>query len=326
LDIQRSDSVRPKRPRRTNHPTSPAEGKKKKKRRLRRVSCLNQDVGPSAPAAEEVLVPVFADADPNGCDPTDAEPNGCNPAKVNPNGCTVRVIDEDEEEEEEIPLIRKNSRRYIASGESSGVPSPAFSALVGLQELSLANFDQTLENMVPEDLLSEPVDGGMMEICANVPDAGLELSRAASRASSTLERGLMSQEAGLDCSVPMEVVEGPLALEVAVTRGSDLKDGASVYPAPEGVAEDDPTRMGSLSYDPAPEGVRVGSPSHTSIDVHVGSSPPHSGCMAAARASSQEVALEVGAPDDRVLISADDSKLVPTDALRIAPAGDPSSS
>jgi hypothetical protein len=141
LDIQRSDSIRPKRPRRTNHPTSPVEGKKKKKRRLRRVSCLNQDAGPSAPATEEVLVPVFADADPNGCDPTDAKPNWCNPAKVNPNGCTVRVIDEDEEEEEEIPLIRKNSRCYIASGESSGVPSPALSALVGLQELSLANFD-----------------------------------------------------------------------------------------------------------------------------------------------------------------------------------------
>jgi hypothetical protein len=42
--------------------------------------------------------------------------------------------------------------------------------------LSLANFDQTLEDMVPEDLLSEPADGGMMEVCADVPDAGLELS------------------------------------------------------------------------------------------------------------------------------------------------------
>jgi hypothetical protein len=201
LDTQRSDSIRPKRPRRTNPPTSPAEGKKKKKRHLRRVSCLNQDVGPYAPAAEEVPVPVFAEADPNGCDPTDAEPNGCdlddveptgcNPAKVEPNGCTVRIIDEDEEEEE-ISLIQKNSRRYIANGESSGVPSPALSALVGLQELSLANFDQTLEDMVPEDLLSEPTDGGMMEVCADVLDAELELSRAASRASSTLERGLKS--------------------------------------------------------------------------------------------------------------------------------------
>jgi hypothetical protein len=336
LDTQRSDSIHLKRPRRTNHPTSPAEGKKKKKRRLHRVSCLNQDAGPSAPAAEEVPVPVFAEADPNGCDLTDAEPNGCdlddvepngcNPAKVDPNGCTVCIIDEDEEEEEEIPLIRKNSWRYIASGESSGVPSPALSALVGLQELSLANFDQTLEDMVLEDLLSEPADGEMMEICADVPDAGLELSRAASRASSTLERGLKSQEAGLDCSVPMEVVEGPSALEVAVTKGSVLKDGASVYPAPEGVAGDDPAQMGSASYDLAPEGVRVGSPSHTSMDVHVGSSPPHFGCMAAARASGQKVALEADAPDDRVLISTDGTKLVPTDALRIAPVGDPSSS
>jgi hypothetical protein len=200
------------------------------------------------------------------------------------------------------------------------------SALVGLQELSLANFDQTLEDMVPKDLLSEPADGGMMEICADVPDAGLELSRAASRASSTLERGLKSQEAGLDCSVPMEVVEGPSALEVAVTEGLVLKDGASVNPAPEGVAGDDPARMGSVSYDLAPEGVRVGSPSHTSMDVHVGSSSPHSGCMAAPRASGQEVALEVSAPDDRVLISADDTELVPTDALQIASVGNPSSS
>jgi hypothetical protein len=246
LDTQRSDSICPKRPRRTNHPTSPAEGKKKKKRHLRRVSCLNQDAGPSTPAAEEVLVPVFAEADPNGCDPTDAEPNGCdlddvdpngcNPAKVDHNGCTVHIIDEDEEEEEEMPLIRKNSR-YIASGESSGVPSPTLSALVGPQELSLANFDQTLEDMVPKDLLSEPADGGMMEICADVRDVGLELSRAASHASSSLERGLTSQEAGLDCSVPMEVVEGPSALEVAVTEGSVLKDGASVYPAPRVLPE-----------------------------------------------------------------------------------------
>jgi hypothetical protein len=314
LDIQRSDSIRPKRPRRTNHPTSPAEGKKKKKRWLQRVSCLDQDVGPSAPAAGEVPVPIFIEADPNGCDLDDADPNGCSPARADPNGCTVRIIDEDEEEEE-IPLIRKNSQRYIASGESSGIPSPALSALVGLQELSLANFDQTLEDMVPKDLLSEPADGGTMEVCADVFAVGLELSRAASRASSTLERGFKSQEADMDCSIPMEVVENPSALEVAATENSVPKDGACVYPAPEGVACDDPARVGSASYDPAPEGVRVGSPSHTSMDVHVGSSPPHSSCMAAARALGQEVALEAGAPDDRVLISAGDAELVPTNAL-----------
>jgi hypothetical protein len=165
-----------------------------------------------------------------------------------------------------------------------------------------------------------------MEVCADVPDAGLELSQAASRASSTLERGLKGQEAGLDCSAPMEVVEGPSALEAVVTEGSALKDGASACPAPEGVAGDDPARMGSTSYDPAPEGVRVGSPSHTSMDVHVGSSPPHSGCMATAQALGQGVALEASVPDDRVLTSADDTDLVPTGALRVVLVGDPSSS
>jgi hypothetical protein len=326
LDAQRSDSVRPKHSRRADQPTSPAEGQKKKKRRLRRVSSLDQDVGPSVPVAEEVPVPEFAEADPNGCDPTAADPNGCDPAEVDPNGSTIRVVDEDDEEEDEIPLIRKNCRRYIASGESSGVPSPALSALIGLQGLSLANFDQTLEDMVPEDLLSELADGGAMDVCADVPDAGLGSSRAASRASSTLERDLEGQEAGLDCTAPTEVTEGPSALEVAVAENSALKDGAGAYPAPEGVAGDDPARMGSASCDPAPEGIRVGSPSHTSMDVHVGSSPPHSGCMAIAQALGQGVALEASAPDDRVLASADDTGLVPTDALRVVPVGDPSSS
>jgi hypothetical protein len=166
------------------------------------VSCLNRDAGPSAPATEEVPVEIFtvvepngcdpADADPNGCDLDDAEPNGCNPARAGPNGCVVHIIDEDEEEEEEIPLIQKNSRRYIVTWESSGVPSPALSALVALQELSLANFDQTLEDMVPEDLLSEPTDGGMMDVCTDVPDIGLDLSRAASRLSCLVDLGARS--------------------------------------------------------------------------------------------------------------------------------------
>jgi hypothetical protein len=346
LNAQKSDSARPKRLRPANHPTGPAEGKKKKKRRLRRVSCLNQDAGPSIPAAEEVPVELFTGADPNGCDLDDADPNGCDPAEANPNGCVVRIVDEDEEEEEEIPLIRKNSRRYIVSGESSDIPSPALSALVGLQELSIANFDQALEDVVPEDLLSEPTDGGMMDVCSDNPDVGLELSQAASRASSTLECGLRSQEAGPGCSIPMEVEENHSALEVAAAENPVLRDGASGYPAPEGVADNDPARVGSVSYNPAlegaaggdpapmgsvgcnpaPEGVRVGSPSHTSMDVHIGSSPPHSDCMTAARASNQGVALETSAPDARVLIPAGDVELIRDDALQIASVDIPSSS
>jgi hypothetical protein len=109
--------------------------------------------------------------------------------------------------------------------------------------------------MVPEDLLSEPADGGVMDVCADVPNAGLGSSRVASRASSTLERGLEGQEAGLDCTAPTEMTKGPSALEVAVAENSVPMDGASAYLAPEGVTGDDPARMGSVSCDPAPEGV-----------------------------------------------------------------------
>jgi hypothetical protein len=287
----------------------------------------------------------------NGCDPTDAEPNGCDPADAEPNGCDpvpfiIRIVDEDKEEEEEVPLIRKNSRRYRVSGGSSDIPSPALSALVGLQELSLANFDQALEDVVPEDLLSEPTDGDMMDIYSDIPDVGLEVSQVASRASSTLEGGLQSQEIGQGRSSPMEVTENPSALEVAVAENPVLKGGASGCPAPEGVAGNDPTRVGSAScnpapegvaggdpapmgstgYNPAPEGVRAGSPSHTSMDVHIRSSPPHSGGVLTAHASSEGVALEVGAPDAGVLIPVSGVELIPGDVLQIAPVDIPSSS
>jgi hypothetical protein len=93
LDIQRPISVRPKRPCRANQLDSPADEQKKKKRRLRRVSSLDQDVGPSVPAAEEVPVPEFADADPNGCDSSVADPNRCDPSVADPNGCDPSVAD-----------------------------------------------------------------------------------------------------------------------------------------------------------------------------------------------------------------------------------------
>jgi hypothetical protein len=236
----------------------------------------------------------------------------------------------------EIPLTRKNSRQFIASGESSGVPSPALSALIGLQELSLANFDQTLEDMVPEDLLSEPVDDGVMEVCADVLDAGLRSSRA----SSTLERDLEGRETDLDRPGPMEVAEGPSTLEVATAENLDPKDGAdtcpapedvagddlarvgsvSHCPAPEGAAGDDPAQVGSANYDPAPEGARAGSPSCTSMDVHAGS-PPHSGCMVVTQTLDQGVALEGSVPADRVFGSVEGTELIPAGSLQAASGG-----
>jgi hypothetical protein len=336
LDVQRPVSVRSRSPCRANQLDPSADEQKKKKRRLRQVSSLDLDAGPSVLAAEEVPVPEFTDADLSGCAPSVADPNGGASSVADPNGCVTCVADEnDREEENEVPLTRKNSRQYVASGESSGVPSPALSALIGLQELSLANFDQTLEDMVPEDLLSEPADDGVTGVCADVLDAGLGSSRAASRASSTLERDLEGQETDLDRLAPMEVTEGPSALEVAAAENLTLRDGVDAYPAPKGIAGDDSARVGSVSHDPAPEGVagdnpaqvgrashdpapegvRAGSPSCTSMDVHVGS-PSHSGCMVVAQVSGQGVALEASVPTDQVLSSVDGTELTPAGSLR----------
>jgi hypothetical protein len=111
LDAQKPVNVRPKRSRRVDQASFPAEGEKKKKRRLRRVSSSDQGTGPSSPVAEEVPISEFAEADPNGC--------------------AVYLDDNNGEEEDEIPPIRKNSCRYTASGESSGVPSlPCLPSLV----------------------------------------------------------------------------------------------------------------------------------------------------------------------------------------------------
>jgi hypothetical protein len=124
------------------------------------------------------------------------------------------------------------------------------SALIGLQELSLANFDQTLEDMVPEGLLSEPVDDGVMEVCADVLDAGLRSSRA----SSTLERDLEGRETDLDRPGPMEVDEGLSTLEVATAENLDPKDGVDTCPAPEDVTGDDLARGGKCKPLPSPRG------------------------------------------------------------------------
>jgi hypothetical protein len=362
MNTRRPEGTRPKRPRQVSRPTTPVE--EKKKRRLRRLSCLDQDAGPSAPVCEEVPAEVLPEVDPNGCDHAKADPNGCNRAEADPNGCDraeadpngcdraeadpngcdraptiVRIFYEDEEEEEEVLLIRKNSRCYRGSRGDSDIPSPALSALVSLQELSITDFDQALEDVVPEDMLSEPTAGDMMDVFSEIPDVGLEVSRAVSHASSTLEGSLRCQEVGQDCPTPMEVAEDPSALEVAVAEnldpegvaGSDpaLVGSASYNTAPEGVAGNDPALVGGASYNPAPEGVQVSSPSHTSMDVHVGSSPPQSdGVMAmhASLTSSERVALEVSEPDARILISAGGAESTPDNVLQILSVDLPSSS
>jgi hypothetical protein len=184
----------------------------------------------------------------------------------------------------------------------------------------------------------------MMDVCSEILDVGLEVSWAVSRASSTLEGSLRRQEVGQDCPTPMEVTEDPSALEVAVAENPAPKDGVGYYPAPEGVtgndpalvgsascklapegvAGSDPTLVGSVSCNRAPEGAQVSSPSHTSMDVHVGSSPPRSDGVIAI--NFEQVTLEVGEPDARILISASGAELAPDNALQIVPVDLPLSS
>jgi hypothetical protein len=110
VETRKVGGARPKCPRQVSHPTaSVEEKKKKKKRRLRQLSCLDQDAGPSARAHDEVPVEVLPEVDPNGCVLSEVDPNGCDRAPA-----VVYIFDEDDEEEE-VSLIRKNSRHYRGS-------------------------------------------------------------------------------------------------------------------------------------------------------------------------------------------------------------------
>jgi hypothetical protein len=193
-----------------NHPAAPVE-KKKKKRRLRRLSCLEQDAGPSTLFLGDGLVNAIPEDNAEGCDDAQA---------------AVGVLDEDEEEEEEIPLIRKNNRHYRGSDGGNDIPSQALSSLVSLQGLSISDFDQALEEAVPEDILSDPPEADIPTICSEVPDDGLllhnsagqEVTRVVSCASSTLEGGLPCKSADPSHLAPMDVAEGSSALEVAAAE------------------------------------------------------------------------------------------------------------
>jgi hypothetical protein len=111
LDIQKPASTRPRHPCRANQPDPSADEQKKKKRRLRRVSNLDRDIGTSVPAGEETPVTEFIDTDPNGCAQSAADPNVGAPSVADPNGGAACVANEDDvEEEDEVPLTRKNSR------------------------------------------------------------------------------------------------------------------------------------------------------------------------------------------------------------------------
>jgi hypothetical protein len=89
VDTQKPEGTRPKRPRQVSRPTAPVEEKKKKKRWLQRLSCLDQDAGPSAPVCEEVPVEVLPEVDPNGGVHVEADSMGVTVHQLIPMGVTL---------------------------------------------------------------------------------------------------------------------------------------------------------------------------------------------------------------------------------------------
>jgi hypothetical protein len=100
-------------------------------------------------------------------------------------------------------------------------------------------------------MLSEPTADDMKVVCSKIPYMGLEVSRAVSRASSTLEGSLRCQDIGQDC---------PTHMEVTAAENPVLEDGVGSYLAPKGVVGSDPALVGSTSCNPAPEGVAGSDP------------------------------------------------------------------
>jgi hypothetical protein len=183
--------------------------------------------------------------------------------------------------------------------------------------LSISDFDQALEEITPEDLLSEPPEADNPIICSEVPDDGIqphdsvgqEIIRVVYRALSTLEGGLPCEDTDPSHLAPMDVAKGSSTLEVA--------------------AKEDPAPEGGAGSDPAPEGIEAGSPSAASMDIHVGSPPVQSKEAAVTHLSMALVGLvtlEASEPDARSLPPADGAEVPPSHAFDIIPANLPSSS
>jgi hypothetical protein len=122
---------------------------------------------------------------------------------------------------------------------------------------------------------------------------------------------------------------GSLSLRGGYCRRPSPRGWCWQLSSPEGVAGSDLALVGGASCNPAPKGVQVSSPSHTSLDVHVGSSPPRSDGATAVHASTalnKQVPLEVGELDARSLLSAGGAEFTPDNALQIVPADLPPSS
>jgi hypothetical protein len=226
-----------------------------------------------------------------------------------------------------FPLIRKNSR----SSRSSDILMQALSGLVILLGLTMSAIDHALEEIIPENLLSEPPEVESSIVHSEVPDdvplsgnpVEQEVTRTVSQALSTLEGGLAR--------------EGTLAFDVAGQSHPAPLGTIEGAPASKGAAKDDLTPEGGVEGDRAPKGgaesglapndARLGSSLAASMDVHVGSPLVQSEEPVVTNLSIAlvgPVTLEASDLDARNLPPADGAKVSPSDALNIVPVSAPS--
>jgi hypothetical protein len=163
--------------------------------------------------------------------------------------------------------------------------------------------DHALEEIIPEDLLSELPETEGAVIRTEVPDdtpsasnlVGQEITRIVSHASSTFEGGLVHG----NTSAPNFACQGYPALVGTI-------GGAS---APEGAAEDNPALEGAFEDDPAPEGAELGSSSAASMDVHVGSPPAQSEELVLTSLPVTEPPKVLGPPTDVLVLRTSDKQV-----------------
>jgi hypothetical protein len=144
----------------------------------------------------------------------------------------------------------------------------------------MSAIDHALEDIIPEDLLSELLEVESSVVRLEVPDGipmagdpvGQEITQTVSHASSTLEGGLAHEDI-----LALDVAGQGRPAPLGTTEGASASEGAAKdNPAPEGGVEGDPAPKDGTEDDLAPKGAKLGSSLAASMDVHVGSPPVQS--------------------------------------------------
>jgi hypothetical protein len=186
--------------------------------------------------------------------------------------------------------------------------------------------DHALEEIIPENLLSEPpeVDSSIVhsEVPNDVPLSGdpvrQEVTRTISHTSSTLEASLAHED-----TLALDIADQSHSTSLCTIEGASAsEDAAKDNPDPEGGAKGDPAPEGGTEDDPAPNDAGPGSSSTASMDVHVGSPQVRSKdpvVMNLSVAFVGPVTLEASDPDAWNLPPADGAKVSPNYALNSVP-------